>query len=55
MLSWTVFGRAARYHAVIMTLLELCLEARSGDQDTVRWNWFIYARQARVRLAGLEA
>jgi len=36
------------------TLVDLCLDARSGDPDDVRWNWFIYARGARQRLALLE-
>lgn len=35
----------------LASLEALCVEARSQDHETVRWNWFIYAREARTRLA----
>ena len=33
-----------------LTVDELCLDARSGDQEAVRWFWGVYGREVRERL-----
>jgi hypothetical protein len=33
-----------------LTLDVLCLGARAGDADSVRWFWAVYGRELRLRL-----